>query len=41
VYRVRSKEDNKYYAIKKSREKFKGISDRLTWVANFSELTFV
>ena len=28
VYRVISKEDNKYYAVKKSREKFKGLTDR-------------
>jgi membrane-associated tyrosine/threonine-specific cdc2-inhibitory kinase len=28
VYRVKSKEDGKYYAIKKSKEKFKGRSDR-------------
>lgn len=41
VYRVISKEDNKYYAIKKSREKFKGISDRvrkLEEVAKHQEL---
>jgi membrane-associated tyrosine/threonine-specific cdc2-inhibitory kinase len=29
VYRVKSKEDQKYYAIKKSKEKFKGHSDRI------------
>lgn len=28
VYKVKSKEDSQYYAIKKSREKFKGKSDR-------------
>jgi membrane-associated tyrosine- and threonine-specific cdc2-inhibitory kinase len=29
VYKVISKEDGKYYAVKKSREEFKGNSDRL------------
>lgn len=29
VYKVISKEDNRYYAIKKSREKFKGFADRI------------
>lgn len=41
VYKVVSKEDNKYYAIKKSRDKFKGLSDRkrkLEEVAKHEEL---
>jgi len=41
VYKVKSKEDGKYYAVKKSREKFKGHSDRvrkLEEVAKHEEL---
>ncbi|CAF0779784.1 unnamed protein product [Brachionus calyciflorus] len=41
VYKVKSKEDGKYYAVKKSREKFKGSSDRvrkLEEVAKHEEL---
>lgn len=29
VYKVKSKEDGKYYAVKRSREKFKGNADRI------------
>ena len=34
VYKVRSKEDGKLYAVKRSREKFKGESDRCVVVKN-------